>query len=86
MLLPSLTERSRGRVSFINCRGWRVSLLLFSLLIANPAVAQERDSVSHWGISASISPGRLIVMDNYQKRWQRKKQTMAFAVEANHTE
>ena len=86
MLLPSLTERSRGWASFINCRGWRVCLLLFSLFISNPTVAQERDSVSHWGFSASISPGRLIVMDDYQKRWQRKKQTMAFAVEANHTE
>lgn len=47
--------------------------------------AQERDSVSHWSIGASVSPGRLIVMEKYQKKYQKDRKTTAFSVELDYT-
>lgn len=39
----------------------------------------------HLGYSLSVSPGKLIVMDTWQDKWQRKTKTTAFSAEVNYT-
>ena len=70
ILLPSFIGRGWGWVFF------------FTL---SPCYAQPQDSVSHWGLSASVSPGRLIVMDEYQRKFQKNTSTTAFSLQVDYT-
>ena len=69
-------------------------IIVFGLLtVAISAFAEETDSLSnhskvpfsrHFGYTLSVSPGRVIVMDKWQKKWQKNTKTIAFAIEANY--
>lgn len=48
------------------------------------ASAADHDSVSHIGFSAAVSPGHLIVMDRWQKKWQKKKNVTALSLEIDY--
>lgn len=73
----------------------RLFYIIFGLLtVAISAFAEETDSLSnhskvpfsrHFGYTLSVSPGRVIVMDKWQKKWQKNTKTIAFAIEANYT-
>lgn len=39
---------------------------------------------SHWGFDATVQPARIIVMDEWQRRWQKKRASMSVAIEANY--
>lgn len=39
----------------------------------------------HWGGALSVLPGRAIIMDTYQRLWQKGKNNVALAVEASYT-
>ncbi len=39
----------------------------------------------HWGGALSVLPGRAIVMDSYQRSWQKGKSNVALALEASYT-
>lgn len=45
----------------------------------------ESDSTSHVGLSLSAQPARLIVMDDWQKLWQRHKKSLSIAAEINYS-
>ena len=45
---------------------------------------QEGDSNRHVGASVSLMPARLIVMDSWQKKWQRNKESFSLAAEVNY--
>ena len=72
----------------------RLFYIIFGLLtVATSAFAEETDSLSnrskvpfsrHFGYTLSVSPGRVIVMDKWQKKWQKNTKTIAFAIEANY--
>ena len=72
----------------------RLFYIIFGLLtVAISAFAEETDSLSnhskvpfsrHFGYTLSVSPGRVIVMDKWQKKWQKNTKTIAFAIEANY--
>ena len=56
--------------------------------------AEETDSLRtcskahfshHFGYTLKVSPGKLIVMDEWQKKWQKNTKTIAFAIEANYS-
>jgi len=79
----------------LNLRGVkRLFYIIFGLLtVATSAFAEETDSLSnrskvpfsrHFGYTLSVSPGRVIVMDKWQKKWQKNTKTIAFAIEANY--
>ena len=46
---------------------------------------QENDSSRHVGFSLSATPARLIVMDSWQRKWQRNKQSFSLAAEVNYS-
>lgn len=71
----------------------RLFVFFFGLLTVFSAFAEETDSLSnhskvpfsrHFGYTLSVSPGRVIVMDEWQKKWQKNTKTIAFAIEANY--
>ena len=56
--------------------------------------AEETDSLRtcseapfshHFGYTLKVSPGKLIVMDEWQKKWQKNTKTIAFSIEANYS-
>ena len=46
---------------------------------------QDNDSTHHVGFSLSAMPARLIVMDSWQRKWQRNKQSFSLAAEVNYS-
>ena len=52
------------------------------------ARAADGDSLSsrshHFGFSVSLSPGKLVVIDSWQAKWQRNKNTFAVSAEVNY--
>ena len=71
------------------CRMKKIILISFRLLalllISSPVVAQPGDTLRHWGFGASLSPGQLIVMDGYQRKFQKNTSTTAFSLELDYT-
>ncbi|MBR6444979.1 MAG: acyloxyacyl hydrolase [Prevotella sp.] len=45
----------------------------------------EAPSSHHFGYTLKVSPGKLIVMDEWQRRYQKHTRSTAFAIEANYT-
>ncbi|MDY6409382.1 MAG: acyloxyacyl hydrolase, partial [Prevotella sp.] len=43
-------------------------------------MAATNDSISHWGYGLSVSPSKTIVMDSWQKEWQKDKNN--FSIDA----
>jgi len=78
-LLSNLLPSSLRRVG--------VFLLLSTvLLISFPSHLQaQSDSLSHWGISTSVSPGWLIVLDKYQKKYKKNSSTTSFQIQLDYT-
>lgn len=59
--------------------------MALALLAAGDGLAGMTDSLPrHWGASLTVIPGRIIVMDRYQKQWQRGKKNWAFDVTATY--
>ena len=48
-------------------------------------ICSEAHSSHHFGYTLKVSPGKLIVMDEWQKKWQKNTKTIAFAIEANYS-
>ena len=46
---------------------------------------QDNDSTHHVGFSLSAMPAQLIVMDSWQRKWQRNKQSFSLAAEVNYS-
>ncbi|MDY6230527.1 MAG: acyloxyacyl hydrolase [Prevotella sp.] len=52
----------------------------FALLLVVKAMAATNDSIRHWGYGLSVSPSKTIVMDSWQKEWQKDKNN--FSIDA----
>ena len=58
----------------------RVRILLIAMLMTVCSThAADNDSTKHWGFGLSFSPSKAIVMDEYQRKWQKKRNN--FSVE-----
>lgn len=44
--------------------------------------ASEIDSTKHWGYSLSLNPTRLLIMDEYQRKWQKKTNNFSIDLSA----
>jgi len=54
-------------------------------LTALTAEAAPADTIRyHWGAELSVMPGRAIVMDQWQSKWQKDKQNLAFDLKLIH--
>ena len=58
---------------------FRKVLALVGLLCSSMLAAQETDSLRRWGATVSVSPGHVLVVDEYQRKWQ--KGTSNFSVD-----
>ncbi len=59
---------------------------LLLLMCCPTAHATDSDSLRrHIGFKADVLPGRLIVMDEWQGRWQKNKRSLSFSAEATYT-
>lgn len=61
--------------------------LLFSLLLvvwASPGMGQEADTLKHWGWSVGAGKSKAIVVDQYQRMWQKGKDNFSFEMAAMH--
>lgn len=54
-----------------------------------PVYAEDGDSLSRkphrFGYTVSLSPGQIIVMDSWQQKWQKKKNTFSVSAEINYS-
>ena len=54
-------------------------------LLAIKANAVPADTIRHhWGAELSIMPGRAIVMDEWQSKWQKDRQNLSFDLKLIH--
>ena len=72
----------------------RLFVFFFGFLTVFSTFAEETDSLRtcskapsshHFGYTLKVSPGKLIVMDEWQRRYQKHTRSTAFAIEANYT-
>lgn len=65
-----------------------VKTIALAAMVSQVSVAEAAcpaDSTgSHWGVSATVTPGSVIVMDEYQRQWQQDKRNMAVGVKVSH--
>ena len=47
-------------------------------------VAQKTDTLSHWGASVGVQPGRLLVVDEYQRKWQKGRNNLSLDAAITH--
>ncbi len=54
------------------------------MAVCAEAMAERPDSLSRWGFSLGVSPGLAIVMDQYQRKWQKEKDNFSIDLAAHH--
>ncbi len=66
---------------------WWIGLALACLGLMPSARCRAGDSLRwlHWGGALSVVPGRAVIMDTYQQSWQKGRDNVAVALEANYT-
>lgn len=67
----------------------KILAIFGGLLTFFPAYAADGDSLSRkphrFGYTVSLSPGQIIVMDSWQQKWQKKKNTFSVSAEINYS-
>ena len=58
---------------------WMTPTTLWATSAEEPA-----DSTPHWGLTLSGGPSRLLVMDKYQRYYQKERKVFSFEIQANH--
>lgn len=61
-------------------------IILIMLCAATITRASDNDSIIHWGGSVYVNPGRALVMDNVQKKYQVNKNNFSFGAELHHAD
>jgi len=61
------------------------ALLLWIASLPCVAKTHGSDSIRHYGFKIDVAPGRIICMDQWQKKWQRNKQSTSIGFEINHS-
>ena len=46
--------------------------------------AQQTDTLAHWGASVGVHPGRVLVVDEYQRKWQKGRNAVSFDAQMTH--
>ena len=62
----------------------RYLLMLCVITVSLCADAQDQDSVRRWGFDVGGSMGNVVVVDEYQKKWQKGKQNYSVSLSAHH--
>ena len=62
----------------------KVFLLLVFLAWSHFAGALDTDSLRKWGATVAVSPGHALVVDEYQRKWQKETSNLSFDVSLQH--
>lgn len=61
-----------------------LSLFVFLFATYSSLLAEEKDSVRHWGMAVSVMPSEVVALDSYDKRWLNKRANGSVAIAFNH--
>ena len=78
-----------NKIVLSKCHSYKLKImkricLIGIVLAALTAMAAPVDTLRHWGAELSVTPGRTIVMDEWQRKWQRDKNNFAIDLKLIH--
>ena len=78
-----------NKIVLSKCHSYKLEImkricLIGIVLAALTAKAAPVDTLRHWGAELSVTPGRTIVMDEWQRKWQRDKNNFAIDFKLIH--
>lgn len=60
--------------------------IFITSFMALQAFGETKDTISHWGVTLSGMPSKVVVLDKYQRKWMKKNKNGSIAIEFNHVD